>query len=81
MLHNFMDCAHQAPMSIEFSRQEHWSGLPFPSSDPGIKPVSPVLQAVSCIAGGFFTNWATKEAQNVIWYANLKDTYDTCVDT
>ena len=32
-----------------FSRQEYWSGLPFPSpgdlSDPGIKPVSPALQA------------------------------------
>ena len=34
---------------MEFSRQEHWSGLPFPSPgdipDPGIKPVSPALQA------------------------------------
>ena len=33
--------AHQAPLSMEFSRQEHWSGLPFPSPgdlpDPGIK--------------------------------------------
>ena len=32
--------AHQAPLSLGFSRQEHWSGLPFPSpgdlSDPGI---------------------------------------------
>ena len=45
--------AHQAPLSMEFSRQEHWSGLPFPSlgclPNPGIKPVSPAL------AGGFFT--------------------------
>ena len=45
--------AHQAPLFIEFSRQEYWSGLPFPSPgdlpDPGIKPGSPVL------AGGFFT--------------------------
>ena len=34
---------------MEFSRQENWSGLPFPSSvdlpDPGIKPKSPALQA------------------------------------
>ena len=34
---------------MEFSRQEHWRGLPFPSPgdipDPGIKPVSPALQA------------------------------------
>ena len=41
--------AYQAPPSMEFSRQEHWSGLPFPSPgdlpDPGIKPRSPALQA------------------------------------
>ena len=41
--------AHQAPPSMGFSRQEYWSGLPFPSpgdlSDPGIKPRSPALQA------------------------------------
>ena len=39
--------AHQAPLSMEFSRQEYWSGLPFPSpgdiSDPGIEPKSPTL--------------------------------------
>ena len=41
--------AHQAPLSMGFSRQEYWSGLPFPSAgdlpDPGIKPRSPALQA------------------------------------
>ena len=41
--------AYEAPLSMEFSRQEYWSGLPFPSpgdlSDPGIKPGSPALQA------------------------------------
>ena len=41
--------AHQAPPSMEFSRQEYWSGLPFPSPgdlpDPGIEPGSPTLQA------------------------------------
>ena len=40
---------YQAPQSMEFSRQEYWSGLPFPSPgnlpDPGIKPVSLALQA------------------------------------
>ena len=39
--------AHQAPWSMEFSRQEYWSGLPFPSPgdlpDPGIDPGSPTL--------------------------------------
>ena len=43
--------AHQAPLFMEFSRQEHWSGLPFPASgylpDPGIKPVSPACQGDS----------------------------------
>ena len=41
--------AHQAPPSMEFSRQEYWSGLPFPSPgdlpDPGIEPGSPALRA------------------------------------
>ena len=41
--------AHQVSPSLGFSRQEYWSGLPFPSPgdlpDPGIKPRSPVLQA------------------------------------
>ena len=38
-----------APQSMEFSRQEYWSGLPFPSPEdlpnPGIEPGSPALQA------------------------------------
>ena len=42
---------HQAPLSMGFSRQEHWCGLPFPSPEdlpnPGIKPMSPALQAAS----------------------------------
>ena len=41
--------ACQAPLSMGFSRQEYWNGLPFPSPgdlpDPGIKPRSPALQA------------------------------------
>ena len=41
--------AYQAPQSMDFSRQEYWSGLPFPSPrdlpNPGIKPGSPALQA------------------------------------
>ena len=41
--------AHQAPPFMGFSRQEYWSGLPFPSPghlpDPGIEPRSPALQA------------------------------------
>ena len=40
---------YQAPLSMGLSRQEYWSGLPFPSPgdlpDPGIEPGSPALQA------------------------------------
>ena len=43
--------AHQAPLSMGFSRQEYWSGLPFPSPGnlpyPGIEPRSPALRADS----------------------------------
>ena len=45
--------ALQAPLSMEFSRQEYWSGLPFPSpgdlQDPGIESRSPALQADSLL--------------------------------
>ena len=48
--------ACQAPLSMKFSRQEYWSGLPFPSlgdhPDPGIEPVSLVS---SVLAGRFFS--------------------------
>ena len=43
--------AHQAPLSVGFSRQEYWNGLPSPSPgdlpDPGNEPRSPTLQADS----------------------------------
>ena len=49
--------ACQAPLSMEFSRQEYWSGLSFPSPgdlpDPGIKPKSLVFPA---LASKFFTS-------------------------
>ena len=52
--------AHQAPLSMEFSRHKYWSRLPFSSlgdlPDPGVKPKSPALQADS------FSVWATREA-------------------
>ena len=54
--------AYQAPLSMGFSRQEYWNGLPFPSPgdlpNPGIEPRSPALQADSTI-------WATREAQRL----------------
>ena len=46
--------ALQASLSMEFSRQEYWSGLPFPSAgdlpSPGIEPKSPTLQADSLLS-------------------------------
>ena len=52
--------AHQAPLSMGFSRHEYWSRLPCPSPgdlpDPGVRAASPAL------AGGFFTTAATWEA-------------------
>ena len=53
----------QAPLSIEFSRQEYWSGLPFPSLRGSSKRRDQTW--VSCIASRFFTIW-------VIWAQNLK---------
>ena len=46
--------AGQAPLSMEFSRQEYWSGLPFPSAgdppNPGTESETPVLQADSLLS-------------------------------
>ena len=58
--------AHQAPLSMGFSRQEYWNGLAFPSPgnlpDPGIKLTSPAL------ADGFFTTELLgKPLINLIW--------------
>ena len=53
--------AYQAPPSIGFSRQEYWSGLPFPTPgdhpNPGIEPTSPTL------AGGFFITVLPEKTQ------------------
>ena len=61
--------AYQASLSMGFSRQEYWSGLPFPSpgdlSNPGIEPGSPALEADTLTSeppgkpkrGGVFTKW------------------------
>ena len=55
--------AHLSPLSMEFSRQEYWSELPFPSSgdlpDSGVKSTSPVAPA---LAGRFLTASITWEA-------------------
>ena len=66
--------ARQAPLSVGFSRQEYWSGLPCPPPgdllNPGIKPVSLTSPA---LAGGFFPTSATWEAPSCTYekHANL----------
>ena len=69
MLSHFRLCVNpwpiacQAPLSMGFSRQEHWSGLPFPSPgdlpDLGVEHASLRLPALS---GRFFATGATWEA-------------------
>ena len=65
--------ARQALLSMGFSRQEHWSGLPCPPPgdhpDPGIEPAFPKPPA---LAGRVFTISSTWEAQTHIWRANNK---------
>ena len=62
--------AHQAPLPMEFFRQEYWSGLTFPPPgdlpDPGIESASLVSPA---LAGRFFTTSATWEAPLLVDYA------------
>ena len=63
-----MDVARQAPLFVGFSRQEYWSGLPFPSPgdlpNPGMEPVSPASPA---LAGGFFTTGPPAACQTDMW--------------
>ena len=66
ILCNPMDCAHQAPLSMGFSRQEYWSGWPYPSpgifqtqgSNPGLPHCRQILYHLSYLrspsVGGWF---------------------------
>ena len=64
--------AHQAPLSMEFSRQEYWGGLPcLPPGDlpnPGIEPGSLMTSA---LAGEFFTNGVTKSRTRLSHWTEL----------
>ena len=71
----------QAPLSMGFSRQEYWSGLPYPPPrdppNPGIKPASLLSPA---LAGGFFTTSATWEAWKMTWLtSNLNGVFASLV--
>ena len=67
--------AHQAPPSMEFSRQEYWSGVPFPSAgdlpNPGIEPGSPTLWADTLLSEppGNPKKWERKSLSRVWLFA------------
>ena len=76
--------AHQAPLSMGFSRQEYWNGLPFPS--PGDLPHPGNEAASPASAGGFFTTvpqlafdcmlmylWQESLRQVFLWFNNYTD--------
>ena len=53
---NHMDCRPQTPLSTEFSRQEYWSRLPFPTPGDHLGPgTEPVSFAVPALSGRCFT--------------------------
>ena len=68
--------AHQAPLSMGSSWQEHWNGLPYTHPgdlpDPGIEPRSLMSPA---LAGGFFTTRATEETPIIHAYTINLFTY------
>ena len=72
----------QAPLSMEFSGQEYWSGLPFPSPgdfpSPGIEPASLLSPELT---GRFFTTSATWEAQfDLVQFSSLAQSCPTLCD-
>ena len=69
--------ARQAPLSMGFSRQEYWSGLPFPTPgdlpNPGTEPESPALQADSLPSGPpTWEAWNTVSLRLIKSNKNLK---------
>ena len=67
--------AHQAPLSMGFSRQEHWSGVPLPSPgdlpDPGIKPRSFALQA-DCLPSEYRCVYLIQEIDKIYVYIYIQ---------
>ena len=68
-----MTVARQAPRSMEFSRQEYWSGMPYSRRSSQSRDRTPV----SCIAGRLFISWATREALHS--RLCLKETVTLCL--
>ena len=68
--------AYQASPSMGFSRQEYWSGLPFPS--PGYLPEPRDQTWVSLIGGRCFKLWATREVHG--WFKSMRSTTGSAQD-
>ena len=83
--------AYQAPPSMGFSRQEYWSGLPFPPPgdlpDPGIEPRSPALQADTLTSEPpgkpWMVNFSRKNfhvrSQNTLNLSGKKKAFSSCI--
>ena len=74
---NPIGCSHQTPLSMGFSRQKYWSGLPFSPPghlpNPGVEPMSPACFA---LAGGFFTTEPPrKPLHRYVHFSKLKKLY------
>ena len=69
--HVWLCVAHQAPLSMDFSRQEYQNRYPIPFTRGYSQPRDQTQ--VFCLAGRFFTIWATREAReyDLIWTQNI----------
>ena len=69
--------AHQAPLPVEFFRQEYWGELPFPSPGESSEPRDQTQ--VSHTAGRFFTVWATREAHRLTAFIDYYPVWSSSV--
>ena len=71
------DCCSPSPLSMGFSRQAYWSGLPSPPPgdfpNPGVESMLPVLQVVFCTVAGLVYCWATREATLTIMILKMAE--------
>ena len=74
--------AHQAPLCMGLSQQEHWNGLPFPIPgdlpDSGIDPMSPESRESPALAGGFLYHCNNWEALPCISSVQFRSVAQSC---
>ena len=70
----------QAPLTVEFSRQEYWNGLPCPTPGDLPNPVTEPMSLMSLeLAGGFFTTGTTWEAKEWVVNASAEDRWEEMI--